>query len=97
VLVRVRNAGRRAGREVIQLYVETPDGDATRPVRTLQGFANVSAEAGESVEARVTLPPRAFARFDDASRSWVFPPGKYTIRAGRSSRDLRLQTEVVLR
>jgi len=40
---------------------------------------------------------RAFACFDESARAWVTPPGTYTIRAGRSSRDLRLEARVVLR
>jgi hypothetical protein len=30
-------------------------------------------------------------------REWVAHPGTYTVHAGRSSRDLRLNTKVVLR
>ncbi|HSS62282.1 MAG TPA: glycoside hydrolase family 3 C-terminal domain-containing protein [Candidatus Limnocylindrales bacterium] len=97
VVVRLRNAGRRAGREVVQLYVEGPGGDESRPVRTLEGFGNVTAEPGEVAEAHLKLRGRSFSCFDEASRGWVTPAGEYTIRAGRSSRDLRLETKVVLR
>lgn len=95
--VLLRNSGARAGREVVQVYLECPGDDAGRPVRTLAGFTAVAAEAGETVEARVKLRGRAFACFDESARSWVTPPGTYTLRAGRSSRDLRLETKVVVR
>jgi beta-glucosidase len=97
LVVRLRNSGKRAGREVVQLYIEPPHDDPSRPLRTLAGFAGVAAEPGASVEARVTLPARALARFDEARRDWVTPAGAYTVRAGRSSRDLRLQAKVVVR
>jgi len=96
VSVRVRNSGRRAGGEVVQVYVEPPVDDPARPVRILAGFARVTAEPGESVDVTIRLPARSFACFDEAAREWVTPPGAYTVRAGRSSRDLRLVSHVDL-
>jgi beta-glucosidase len=95
--VTVRNSGKRAGREVVQVYLEAPDKDPRRPIRILAGFGNIGAEAGATAVARVRVPGRSFARFDEASRDWAWGPGVYTLRAGRSSRDLRLSSEVVVR
>jgi len=97
VTVSLRNTGKRAGREVVQVYVEGPDDDPARPRRILAAFASVGAPAGEVVEARLVVPARSFARFDDGSGEWAWTAGTYTVRAGRSSRDLRLEAEVVLR
>ncbi len=88
--VTVRNSGKRAGREVVQLYLEAPDDDPRRPLRVLVGFGTVDAAPGATAEVWVTVPARTFARFDEARREWVWNPGAYTLRAGRSSRDLRL-------
>jgi beta-glucosidase len=95
--ITVRNSGARAGREVVQLYLEEPGNDPARPIRVLAAFATVSADAGEQVTARLTVPARMFARFDESARDWVTYPGIYTVHVGRSSRDLRLNTKVVLR
>ncbi|MGH7759866.1 MAG: glycoside hydrolase family 3 protein [Candidatus Dormibacteraceae bacterium] len=95
--VTISNSGKRAGREVVQVYLEAPDDDPRRPVRILAGFGIVDAEAGAAAVVRVSLPRRAFARFDEATRAWSWRPGTYTVRAGRSSRDLRLSHEVVMR
>jgi beta-glucosidase len=95
--VTVRNSGKRAGREVVQVYLEAPDDDPRRPVRVLAAFGTVDAEAGAAAVVRLTLPSRSFARFDEATRTWAWRPGTYTLRAGRSSRDLRLSGEVVMR
>ena len=97
LVVTVRNSGERAGREVVQVYLEGPDDDAGRPLRVLAAFCSVSAAPGERAEARLTVPARSFARFDEGLRRWVWHPGTYTLRAGRSSRDLRLGTNVTLR
>ena len=97
VLVKVRNTGGRAGREVVQLYLEGPHSELTNPVRVLAAYASVGAEPGRSVDARLTVASRAFQRFDEGLGRWVAEPGTYTIRVGRSSRDLRLSAKVVLR
>ena len=95
LVARIRNSGTRAGREVVQVYVEGLDADdPSRPVRSLAAFASVAAEPGESVTARLTVPARAFARFDEGVRDWRARPGAYTLHVGRSSRDLRLKTHV---
>lgn len=95
--VTVRNSGQRAGREVVQVYLEAPDDDPQRPIRVLAGFAAIDVEPGTTTDVRLTVPARTFARFDEARREWVWQPGTYTLRAGRSSRDLRLTTQVVMR
>jgi beta-glucosidase len=97
VVVGVRNTGGRAGREVVQVYLEGPADDRGRPLRVLCGFATVDAAPGEKAEPRITVPGRAFARFDQVQRQWVSHPGAYTLGAGRSSRDLVLSAEVMLR
>jgi beta-glucosidase len=97
LVVTVRNSGRRTGREVVQVYLEGPDDDPRRPVRILAAFSGVGAGPGGQAEARLTVAARSFARFDERLRKWVWLPGTYTLRAGRSSRDLRLSTQVVLR
>jgi len=92
--VAVRNSGARAGREIVQAYLDGPQDDQRRPVRVLAAFAPVTAEPGVRAEARLLVPPRAFARYDEAARRWAWPAGHYTLRVGRSSRDLRLQVPI---
>lgn len=92
--VDVTDVGPRAGREVVQVYLEAPDGGPERPVRWLGGFAVVDAPAGGSATARVRVPRRAFEVWDPATAGWVTPPGTYRARIGRSVRDLRLTLDV---
>ena len=97
VTVVLRNTGLRTGREIVQAYLEPPTTDPGRPVRVLAAFASVTAAPGEHAEARLTVPARAFARYDEAagtSGAWVRPSGEFTIRIGRSSADLPLHLRV---
>ncbi|MGI5355029.1 beta-glucosidase [Streptomyces sp. CA-252508] len=89
--VRVRNTGTRPGREVVQLYVAPVDDPAERPARWLAGFAGVTAAPGETAEARIPLPGRAFEVWDETAGAWTAVPGTYEIQAGRSVTDTRLR------
>jgi len=97
VTVSVRNTGTRTGREIVQLYLQGPDDDGRRPLRVLAAFAPVSADAGEEVAVRLTVPARAFMRFDEGRHDWVSQRAAYTLRVGRSSRDLTLSAHVDVR
>jgi beta-glucosidase len=94
VTVRLRNSGARAGREVVQLYAERPAGAVERPPRALVGFAVADAGPGEEVAVEVAVPARSLAHWDGAG--WAVEPGAVTLAAGRSSRDLRLRTQIEL-
>ncbi len=99
--VTVRNTGSRPGREVVQAYLAGPpeqgDGEAgraTRPVRELAAFGIATAGPGESAEVTLQVPARAFARWDEDTGGWLWPPGPFTVHVGRSSRDLPLTAPV---
>ncbi|WP_437753758.1 beta-glucosidase [Sorangium sp. So ce1389] len=92
--VRVRNAGPRRGRHVVQLYLSRPDSEVERPVLWLAGFATVDAEPGQTVELAVTVEPRAFAHW--ASGGWQVEPGAYTLHAGHSATVLTRQAGVTV-
>lgn len=97
VYVTVRNTGRRAGREVVQVYVEAPEGGPSRPVRWLGGFAVADVPAMGSATVRVPVPARALQVWDPQAKGWTTPPGTYRLRTGRSVADLRLTNELTVR
>jgi beta-glucosidase len=90
----IKNAGPRRGREVVQAYVEPVTAEAGRPVRTLAAFAAATVATGETAEVKLAVPARAFARYDETARAWVWPSGEFIVRVGRSSADLRLSVRV---
>jgi beta-glucosidase len=84
VRVRVANTGRRAGDEVVQLYVRDDVGSVTRPVKELRGFRRVRLEAGAETTVSFTLRARDLA-FHDAAIRPVVEPGTFTVWVGPSS------------
>ena len=94
--VDVTNTGKRAGDDVVQLYVHDPKPQVDKPVRELKGFERVSLEPGETKTVTFTLTPRDFAYFDVPGRQWKADAGTYDIEIGASSRDIRLKTGITL-
>ena len=82
VTVRLRNAGERRGREVVQVYASKPDSAIERPPRWLAGFAIAEADPGEEVEVQVTIDPRAFQHWDGG---WKTEPGEFDLEANSRS------------
>ena len=88
--VKLRNAGTRPGKEVVQVYVADLESSVERPPRELKGFAVVRLKSGEAVELTLALEDRDLAYWDAARGSWRIEPGRFEIQVGRSSRDIRL-------
>jgi len=78
VTVRLRNAGARRGREVVQVYASRPGSAVERPPRWLAGFAIAEADPGEEVAVEVTIAPRALAHWDGG---WTVEPGEFRFEA----------------
>jgi beta-glucosidase len=91
VAVEVRNTGKVAGDEVVQLYVRDVVSSVTRPVKELKGFKRVTLAAGAVTSVEFTLDREAFAMWD-ANMKRVVEPGEFTIYAGSNSVDLKPAT-----
>ncbi|MEZ5559928.1 MAG: glycoside hydrolase family 3 C-terminal domain-containing protein [Pseudomonadales bacterium] len=91
VRVAVRNVGRLAGQEVVQLYLRATDAPVQRPEQELRAFAKPSLAPGERTTVQFTLTPRDFAYWDVTRGDWLAAAGNYEIRVGASSRDIRLR------
>ncbi|WP_423605620.1 beta-glucosidase H [Sphingomonas sp. MS122] len=89
VRLTVRNTGKRAGQEVVQLYVEPVEPQPGEPPRTLRAFRKVAIPAGAQREVTLTLDPRAFAFYDPEAGGWRVRAGAYRVLAGASSEDIR--------
>jgi beta-glucosidase-like glycosyl hydrolase len=91
----VRNAGDRAGTEVVQLYLSDPVASVVRPERWLAGFARVRLEPGEA--ARVAFEVHADrTSFTGPDLRRIVEPGVIEAAVGRSSADLPLRGSFTL-
>lgn len=94
VSVTVKNTGAVEGKEIVQLYVSDKTGVEVRPEKELKGFEKVFLKPGEAKTVTFKLDKRSFAFWNTDINEWYAPSGTYEIKAGASSRDIRLSTEV---
>jgi beta-glucosidase len=80
VEVDVKNAGKRDGDEVAQLYISFPKLPGA-PLRALRGFTRVHLKAGEQKHVKLTLSPRDLSNVNDAGDRFV-STGDYLITVG---------------
>lgn len=95
VRARVRNAGSRAGTEVVQVYVAAPAEPGTPPTQ-LRGFAKVRLDPGTAQVVTIDLDPRAFSRWDEASGGWRVVPGEHRLLVGTSSTNTPLTADLAV-
>ncbi|WP_218779788.1 glycoside hydrolase family 3 C-terminal domain-containing protein [Hymenobacter crusticola] len=89
VSLTVRNTGKVAGAEVVQLYVKDEQSAVKRPEKELKAFEKVSLKPGESKTVTLKLGADAFQYYDEGKKQWVLEPGKFQVLVGSSSRDIR--------
>ncbi len=85
----VKNTGKRAGTEIVQVYI-SKDGDTEgAPIKTLRAFKRVDVKAGKTASTTLTLSPEAFEFYDEASMKVCTTPGTYTVYYGNSSANVK--------
>ena len=91
VTLKLANQGKRAGAEVVQLYVHDGHSAVDRPVKELKAFRRVELSPGQSMVVSFTLDKDALAYYSTQKKDWIAEPGKFDVLVGSSSRDIRLQ------
>jgi beta-glucosidase len=97
VEVDVTNTGRRAGDEVVQLYVRHVDSKVTRPRLELRGYRRVSLKPGETRTVALALPVHSLGYWDERAGRWLFEQREsIRLMVGASSADIRRETTIQL-
>lgn len=82
--VTLKNVGKRAGKEVVQLYIRDMCASVTRPIKELKGFRKVYLEAGESTKVGFEITPDML-KIWDINMQFVAEPGIFRIFIGHDS------------
>ncbi len=97
VRVPVTNTGKRAGSQVIQLYIShEKESICHHPVKELKAFAKVWLEPGETKEAVLTLDRKAFEFYTPSQKQWIVEDGAYNICIGTSVEDICHKALVII-
>jgi beta-glucosidase len=92
--VTIKNSGKRAGDEVVQLYVYQANSSVKRPVKELRGFQRIHLQPGEAKTITLDLPAAKLAFWDEKTHGFVVEPGAYTVMVGASADDIRLKADL---
>ena len=95
VTVDVRNTGKRAGKDVVELYVKAPGRDMDKPARELKAFAKTPLlQPGESCTVELYVPCEALASWSEAKGAWALERGRYRLIAARHAADRGIRRQV---
>lgn len=99
----VENVGKLAGKEVVQVYVSSPEGSMDKPYQALAGFAKTGTlQPGQKETVKVSFDMTELVSYNAAKSAYVLEPGNYIVRVGNSSVDttpaaqIQLDREVVV-
>ena len=95
--IEIKNVGKIAGAETVQLYVRDLVSSLPRPLKELKGFNKVLLNPGEKKTVEITLHEKDFSYWDPAKKNWYAEPGEFIIMVGAASNDIRQTANVVLK
>lgn len=85
VSVKVKNTGKRPGKEVVQLYVRDLAASVERPFQGLKGFEKVEVAPGRTRTVAFTVSVEELSFFDVEANGWLAEPGTFEVMVGGSS------------
>jgi beta-glucosidase len=95
VSVDIKNTGSRAGKEVVQLYLQDVISSVSTPVKELKGFAKIELEPGQKKTVTFELTPEHLALYNK-SLERVVEAGQFKVFLGSSSEDIRTTGDFIV-
>lgn len=91
VVLSVKNTGKMAGAETVQVYIAPIAPKIDRPAKELKAFGKVKLQPGKTGKIMFILNRQDFAYFDSDKHAFTVDAGDYEILVGASCEDIRLR------
>jgi len=95
--VKVKNTGKKAGAEVVQLYIADKKASVLRPEKELKGFEKIFLKPGEEKYVTLSINKEALSFFDAEKHQWVAEPGEFEALIGNSSDNIKTKVKFTLK
>ena len=92
VTAQVRNIGKGAGAEVVQLFLHDKKASVDRPIKELKGFDKVFLQPGETQQISIELTQRDLSFWDIKTNNWLAEPGDFEVQLGTSLDNILLKS-----
>lgn len=94
ITINVTNTGKKAGDEIVQMYIRDLYSSVTRPVKELKDFKRIHLNPGETKNVELTITPEKLS-FYDINKKYTIEPGDFEIMVGSSSEEYQTATLTV--
>ncbi|KXG46867.1 Glycoside hydrolase, superfamily [Penicillium griseofulvum] len=86
--VQIKNTGKLAGAQILQLYISAPESPTPRPNKELHGFEKVFLQPGEEKTVDIQVDRYATSFWDEIEDMWKSEQGTYEVLIGTSSQEV---------
>lgn len=97
VRLKVKNTGKVAGSETVQMYLTDKEASVERPVKELKGFKKVFLQPGETQEVTLLIDQNDLSFYHLEKKAWVHEKGAFEVKVGNASDNILLKAEAMSR
>jgi len=90
----LKNTGKVAGAEAVQVYASQPKASVMRPVKELKAFKKVNLKGGESQTVELEVKVKDLAFYNDRTQQWTVEPGEFVLRNAASSAEVKSSVSI---
>ncbi|MCR4774422.1 MAG: glycoside hydrolase family 3 C-terminal domain-containing protein [Prevotella sp.] len=94
VSINIKNTGKKAGKETVQLYIGEKNASKDRPRKELKDFQKIELQPGESQKVTFLITPKMLQHYSEQKHDWTVSAGTYNVWIGKNAADEQHKIEL---